>query len=123
MQAHEYTKDANGTLRQSVRLDAVRHNGRLIVATTPETKWISTWAEFRAAGASMCWHEDQSGAELILPAPYKLSIQFPATDAGMLAELRKAESFISGFEGDELQEGIGDLLSGIRAAIAKAEGN
>jgi hypothetical protein len=40
----------------------------------------------------------------------------------MLAELHKAESFISGFEDDELQEGIADLLAGIRAAIAKAEG-
>lgn len=42
--------------------------------------------------------------------------------AGMLAELRKAESFISGFEDDELQEGIAELLAGIRAAIARAEG-
>lgn len=36
--------------------------------------------------------------------------------------LRKAESFVSGFEGDELQERIDELLTGIRAAIAKAEG-
>lgn len=42
--------------------------------------------------------------------------------AAMLFELRKAESFISGFEDDELQKGISDLLAGIRAAIAKAEG-
>lgn len=37
--------------------------------------------------------------------------------------LRRAESFISGFEGDELQEGIDDLLSEIRAAIKQAEGD
>lgn len=39
----------------------------------------------------------------------------------MLAALKKAESFISGFEDDDLQEGIADLLAGIRAAIAKAD--
>jgi hypothetical protein len=43
-----------------------------------------------------------------------------AAAPGMLAELRKAESFISGFEDDELQEGIADLLAGIRSVIAKA---
>lgn len=40
----------------------------------------------------------------------------------LLAALDKAESFIAGFEGDELQEGIDEMLSEIRAAIAKAEG-
>lgn len=41
----------------------------------------------------------------------------------ILAALYNAASFISGFEEDEMQEGIGILLSGIRAAIAKAEGH
>jgi hypothetical protein len=36
------------------------------------------------------------------------------------AALIKAERFIAGFEGDELQEGVGELLSEIRAALAKA---
>lgn len=40
----------------------------------------------------------------------------------MLAQLHKAESFIAGFEDDDMQEGIADLLAGIRGAIAKAEG-
>lgn len=40
----------------------------------------------------------------------------------LLDALRKAEIFISGFEGDETQEGITELRSGIRAAIAKATG-
>ena len=40
----------------------------------------------------------------------------------LVGALRKAEIFISGFEGDETQEGIAELLSGIRAAIAKATG-
>jgi len=127
MQAHEYMKVDNGTYREAVRPDAVKHAGRLMVPTTDETKWIGTWAEFKAAGASICFHEDQSGADLILPAPYKLSIRFPndyqreaARDP--IEALRKAESFISGFEGDERQEGIDEMLSDIRAAIAQAEG-
>lgn len=36
--------------------------------------------------------------------------------------LVKAEAFIAGFEGDELQEGIDELLKAVRAAIAKAGG-
>ncbi len=40
----------------------------------------------------------------------------------LLAALINAESFISGFEGDELQEGIDEMLTAIRAAIAKAQG-
>lgn len=35
-----------------------------------------------------------------------------------LAALEKAESFIAGFEGDEMQEGIDDLLEELRALIA-----
>lgn len=36
----------------------------------------------------------------------------------IMDELQKAESFISGFEGDDMQEGIDSLLASIRAAIA-----
>jgi hypothetical protein len=39
----------------------------------------------------------------------------------MLDALRRAERFISGFEGDPLQEGIDDDLDAIRAAIAELE--
>jgi hypothetical protein len=39
----------------------------------------------------------------------------------LLHALKLAEDFMAGFEGDELQEGIGDRLAAIRAAIAKAE--
>ncbi len=38
----------------------------------------------------------------------------------LLAALASAESFISGFEGDEIQEGVDELLAAVRAAIAKA---
>lgn len=40
----------------------------------------------------------------------------------LLGALKLAEIFMSGFEGDELQEDIDDRLTKIRAAIAKAEG-
>lgn len=60
----------------TIREDAVRHQGRYIVPTTDETKWVGTWEEFKAVGGGMCWSEDQTEIELTLPAPYKFSIQF-----------------------------------------------
>lgn len=42
---------------------------------------------------------------------------------GLLAALRLAERFVSGFEGDETQEGIDALLGTMRAAIASATGD
>lgn len=35
--------------------------------------------------------------------------------------LTQAESFVSGFEGDHLQEGIDDMLAGLRAAIRREQ--
>ncbi|HVI92311.1 MAG TPA: hypothetical protein VM659_28735 [Dongiaceae bacterium] len=43
-------------------------------------------------------------------------------EAEMLKALRAAESFISDFEGDALQEGIPTLLSQIQRVIARAGG-
>jgi hypothetical protein len=40
----------------------------------------------------------------------------------LLIQLKNAERFIAGFEGDELQEGVNHLLSSIRIEIAKVEG-
>ncbi|NOG70449.1 hypothetical protein [Roseicella sp. DB1501] len=40
----------------------------------------------------------------------------------LYAAAEKAECFISGFEGDELQEGIAEMLADLRGAIAKAKG-
>lgn len=39
----------------------------------------------------------------------------------LLAALTRSESFIAGFEGDELQDGIEGLLKVIRTAIAKVQ--
>jgi len=44
-----------------------------------------------------------------------------AAAPALLEALKQAESFMCGFECDELQEGIGERLATIRAAIAAAE--
>ena len=49
-------------------------------------------------------------------ANYRLIVAAPE----LLEALQSAEAFIAGFEGDELQEGVSELLAGIRTAIAKA---
>ena len=66
----------------------------------------------------------------VLEAPPRASIRDTArelkeareTVAAMLEALERAESFISGFEGDETQGGIGELIDAARDAIAKARG-
>jgi len=40
----------------------------------------------------------------------------------LLEALERAEGFISGFEDDETQEGVTEMLAAIRAALAKAKG-
>jgi hypothetical protein len=40
----------------------------------------------------------------------------------LLAALERAEGFISGFEDDDTQEGIAEMLAAIRAALASAKG-
>lgn len=52
----------------------------------------------------------------------RFEIDIEPEDGSVLTALRSAESFISGFEGDELQEGVREKLTMIRAAIIKAEG-
>ncbi len=64
---------------------------------------------------------------LALPAEQATEIQYAnarliAAAPDLLTELEKAEDFMSGFEGDELQDDIDEKLVTIRAAIAKAKG-
>lgn len=40
-------------------------------------------------------------------------------DESPLAALKAAERFVAGFEGDEMQEGVDELLAQMRAAIQK----
>lgn len=54
--------------------------------------------------------EDDANQALIAAAP------------DLLAALDRAEAFIAGFEDDDTQEGIPEMLAAIRAAIAKAKG-
>jgi len=42
--------------------------------------------------------------------------------SAMLAALDRAEAFISGFEDDNTQEGVTEMLAAIRAALANAKG-
>lgn len=44
-----------------------------------------------------------------------------APGSKMLAALKEAESFVSGFEDDETQDGIDVLLADIRSAITAGE--
>ena len=69
---------ADGTAHRAIRNDAVRLKDprRWYVPTTDRTKWVSTWEEFRAAGGTVSFSEDQAEIELLLPEPYKFSIQF-----------------------------------------------
>ena len=48
------------------------------------------------------------------------NVRLIAAAPKLLGALTSAGSFISGFEGDDLQEGIDELLAVIRAAIAEA---
>ena len=42
--------------------------------------------------------------------------------ADMLAALKRAEMFISGFEDDETQDGVNDLLVAMRAVLNRTQG-
>jgi transcriptional regulator with XRE-family HTH domain len=68
-------------------------------------------------GVNVQWLASGKGP-VRLGSDAKLSKAAPA----MLAALHRAEAFILGFEDDDTQEGIADLLGVIRDAIAKAEG-
>ena len=42
--------------------------------------------------------------------------------SAVLEALDRAEAFIAGFEDDDTQEGVTDMLAAIRVALAKAKG-
>ena len=54
-------------------------------------------------------------------APISEAIRHQFVSSMLLGALKSAESFMAGFEGDELQEGIDERLRLIRDAIAQAE--
>lgn len=80
--------------------------------STKDENGKATRGELEIAGKS--WNEARAHWR------DEIDKRFPVRPAA-LDTLRKAESFISGFEGDELQEGIADLLSELRSAIKQAE--
>lgn len=77
----------NGTSVRAIRNDAIkmRNPDRWYVPTSEQTKWVSTWAEFKAAGGTTNFSEDQGEIELLLPAPFKFSIQFMRQQEGEAA--------------------------------------
>lgn len=92
--------NTNGTLSRAIRDDAVKHRDHYTVPTTNKTKWVATWAELRAAGANVCWNEDQTEIELLLPEPFKFSIQFPNDDKERHRSALTLEPYVSGDDGD-----------------------
>lgn len=81
------------------------------------TVWVGDWNEFRAAGGVVRFNEDQTEITLTLPELHKFGIAFDRGVSGPAEALRAAEAFICGFEDDETQEGIAELLATIRAHI------
>ena len=53
-----------------------RPDVRAYQPTTPETRWVSTWEEFREAGGVVHFAEDQAEIALSLPDGVKFSIRF-----------------------------------------------
>lgn len=65
-----------GVCDRVLRSDAVKWAGRYAVPTTADTKWVSNWQEFLDVGGVVCFCEDQTEIELLLPEPYKFGIKF-----------------------------------------------
>lgn len=57
-----------------------------------------------------------------MPERQEAIISMISATPDMMAALRLAESFMAGFEDDEMQDGINQRLAAVRSAIAKAEG-
>lgn len=64
-----------GVCDRVLRSDAVRYRDRYEVPTTAETIWVSDMDEFRKAGGVVAFSGDQTEIELLLPEPFKFSIQ------------------------------------------------
>lgn len=90
----------NLTTSRVIRDDAVKYRDRYIVPTSDATKWVATWAEAQAAGLNICWNEDQTEIELLLPEPYKFSIQFPSADPERHRSAVTLEPYVSGDDGE-----------------------
>ncbi|TIR24008.1 MAG: hypothetical protein E5X34_13210 [Mesorhizobium sp.] len=62
---------------------------------------------------------DEYGGGYSLPSPYDPPTRYPDHASDTVDALVQAEAFISGFEDDTGQEGIADMLAGLRAAIQR----
>lgn len=59
--------------------------------------------------------------QAFLEAQLKRQKALDALPEKLLASLKNAENFMAGFEDDDVQEGINDLLTSIRKTICEAE--
>lgn len=64
-----------GVCDRVMRSDAVKFQDNWQVPTVAETRWVSNMVEFREAGGVVAFNGDQTEIELLLPEPYKFSIQ------------------------------------------------
>lgn len=120
---HQYQRD-----------DAVKTGSgasfRDYVPTTDETKWIGTWADFRAARGMVGFNEDQTEICLHLPVGHKFSIQFASSDItgdtqpNLLAELKACEDMLLGAipHASRICDLLTERLRAVRAVIAKTGG-
>lgn len=116
--------DTDGGTHSDAYLSEADANAGLLEAAGKSLAEFEAWAKDKPHESILDYVNDTSdyldtfnlySQEITLPPPY-------AAAPAMLAALQWAESFVSGFEDDELQEGINGNLAMIRAAIAVALG-
>lgn len=76
--------------------------------------WSDCEGETLAALVDVQGDEEFEQSQLIDFEPWRMA----KASSAMLKALVSAEAFIAGFEGDDMQEGIDDLMAEIRSAIA-----
>lgn len=106
------------------------HNAQADAARDKHTPGPWTWDGQRGVPRHCCvaqvWRPDGMSLAMIEPtddaSEADANACLIAAAPEMLDALRMAERFMSGFEGDDLQDGIDEKIAATRAVIAKAEG-
>lgn len=118
-------RNDRGTSDRVIREDAVKHGDRWIVPTRygrndgTDTKWVDTIEGFRAAGGEVCFNEDQTEIELLLPEGYKFSIQmFRAAPADQVAQFKSREQALEHALRGLLASRSADAQTAARIALA-----
>lgn len=124
--ANKYLDKCDEQAREALLRDAHHGVRSAAVLFKPRAQAARTQPELR--GGSAVPASVTEIAQAILNGRSNLETQYGAKSASDIeqmilsthpkAALEGAEAFIGGFEGDELQEGVDDLLRQLRAAIA-----